>query len=180
MSAMTDRAPVLRYAQYLHPTGSTVYTNHEYCGSCRQHLETPYAHSKTPETDEAYNNGERGSFELGRHEDFGYIRFCPWCGIEFEDEWWKDRTIQNERVIDHYCNPGTHKGDTHEFRGDGPDCYVNHWLGVSGGDRVCWCDPEIEPGLMGCVIRHRDVSYEDYQAKVRAGTGSRRGGMGRR
>lgn len=69
---------------------------------------------------------------------------------------------------DHYQNPGTHKGDQHEFRGDGPDCMAGHWLGVSGGDKVCWCDPEIEPGIMGCVIRHRDGSFEDYLAADRA------------
>lgn len=154
----TERAPVLRYRQYLAPKGTAYYTDNLYCGSCRQHLGAAYQHEKTIESDEAHNEGERGAWAIP-DEPLNYVRFCPWCGIEFEDEWWRDRTVQNERVVDHYVNPGTHKGDTHEFQGFQP---TNHWLAVSGGDRVCWCDPEIEPGLMGCVIRHKDADYDEY------------------
>lgn len=159
------RVPVLFYHQYLGADSQSVYTTHSFCGSCRQDIGTAYATPRYPENLEEENETGRGwhSFDRDDTEPLAYFTCCPWCGVEFEDEWWKDRTIQNERVIDHYQNPGTHKGDTHQFLGDGPDCITGHWLGTTGSE-VCWCDPEIEPGIMGCVIRHQDKNYEDAMA----------------
>lgn len=158
--------PVLFYHQYVGGRDSqTVYTTHHYCGACRQHMDSCYAFPKYPEQLEAENEADgldRWTHERNK-QPLEYIRFCPWCGVQFEDEWWKARTIQNERAIDHYQNPGTHKGDTHEFTGS----VEHHWLSVSGGSRLCWCDPEVEPGIMGCVIRHQDKRYEDVMAVER-------------
>lgn len=168
----SELATVLAYHQYVGGADSqTVYTTHHYCGSCRRQLASCYGFPKYPEELEAENEQRFVSWEPDERP-LDYFSFCPWCGVEFEEEWWKDRTIQNERAIDHYRDPGTHKGDTHEFRGEGLDCMANHWLAVSGGDQICWCDPEVEPGLMGCVIRHQDKSYEDFIAAERAAVAS--------
>lgn len=156
------RVPVLVYNKYLGPGSDSVYNQQFFCGSCRQVLQSPYMHPFEPDDLEAENNRGLGEPTIWAHERGGlaYFAFCPWCGVEFEDEWWRDRTIQNERAIDHYRNPGTHKGDTHEFRSpasDGePTWMTGHWLGTTD-HRVCWCEPDVEPGIMGCVIRHRDV-----------------------
>lgn len=166
---MSD-VPVLQYHKYLNPDSSTVYSTRYFCGSCRRDLSgvyggACYGYPGTPEDLEAENATTASARSWQPHDEpLQYYAFCPWCGVEFADEWWKDRTIQNERVIDHYQNPGTHKGDTHEFAGD---YMLNHWLGVSGGDRVCWCDPEVVPGLMGCVILHQDKRFEDVMAQER-------------
>lgn len=175
MGEMTNstRVPVLSYHEYMGRDGQTVHGTRVFCGACRRGLGGVYGsayfgYPEYPEDIEAKNDSPHGLLPLKSGRELGleleYFAFCPWCGAAFEDEWWKNKVVQNERAIDHYQNPGTHKGDTHEFRGDRPDCFVNHYLGVSGG-QVCWCDPEIEPGLMGCVIRHRDVSYDDYLAR---------------
>jgi hypothetical protein len=121
----------------------------------------------------------RGAFSPEAQREYRHIEFCPWCGAQFEDEWWKRENvlIRNERTIDHFKNPGWHPGDSHEFRSDSPDmnaAAANHWLGVSGGDKLCWCDPEVEPGPMGCVIRHRNVDYHDYLAAEQAKDDQRR------
>lgn len=164
--------PVLAYYEYVGRDSQSVYGTRHFCGNCRKDIggvygSACYGFPGFPEDLEAKN--ERGlGFDLSRRNDrpLEYYAFCPWCGASFDDEWWRNATIRNERVIDHYRNPGTHKGDTHEFRGSGPDCMNHHWLSVSGGDAICWCDPEVEPGLMGCVIRHQDRSYEDYVAAL--------------
>lgn len=103
--------------------------------------------------------------DYGRPKEYRYFAFCPWCGAEFPDNWWsrENTIIENERPIDHYQNPGHHKGDTHEFRGDGPGCMENHYLGTTG-DELCWCSYEVEPGILGCVIRH---GTEDYATAMR-------------
>lgn len=164
---MSDRAmavPVLVYYEYHGRNDQRGGSRRYFCGECRRGIggvygSACYGYPEYPDKLLEKNETDHGFGSWGRDEGsrLEYYAFCPWCGTAFEDEWWKDRTIQNERAIDHYRNPGTHKGDTHEFRGEGPNCMTGHWLGVSGGDKVCWCDPEIEPGLMGCVIRHRDV-----------------------
>lgn len=164
-------APVLRYHEYLGRSNQR-YSSRYFCGACRRGIggvygSACYGFPEYPEDLEAKNDSEHGlasSNSPGRALD--YYAFCPWCGVQFAEEWWKDRTIQNERVIDHYQNPGTHKGDTHEFRGADPECMAGHWLGVSGGDKVCWCDPDVEPGIMGCVIRHQDKRYEDVMGET--------------
>lgn len=156
---------VLQYYKYLGSDSQSVYHTEYFCGSCRRDLGKPYTFPKYPEDLEAENETMMGLTPWDKSSgELEHYAFCPWCGTELPDEWWKDRTIQNERVIDHYKNPGTHKGDTHEFRGQGLECMENHWLGVTSSDEVCWCDPEIKPGIMGCIIRHQDKRYEDYLA----------------
>lgn len=174
---MTENVAVLKYYKYVGGPGSqSVYSTRYFCGSCRRgiggvHGSACYGFPEYPEDLEAENESGRGSIDrISRNSErsLEYFSFCPWCGIAFEDEWSQDRTIQNERAIDHYQNPGTHKGDSHEFRGDGPNCMANHWLSQSGGDRLCWCDPEVEPGIMGCVIRHQDKDYAEVMAVEQA------------
>lgn len=164
--------PVLNFHQYSGGRRSqSVYSTRYFCGACRKGIggvygSACYGFPEYPEDLEAKNESEHGW--LPHETDKGpleYYSFCPWCGVQFAEEWWKDRTIQNERIIDHYQNPGHHKGDTHEFRGSGPDCMQGHWLGVSGGDKLCWCEPEVAPGLMGCIIRHQATPFSEYQAE---------------
>jgi hypothetical protein len=168
------RVPVLQYYEYMGRGSQTAHGTRHFCGSCRRGIggvygSACYGFPEYPEHIEAKNATPHGFGDLEAEKgDLEYYRFCPWCGAEFEDEWWKNRVIQNERAIDHYRNPGWHKGDTHEFRGSGPDCMAHHWLGVSGGDKLCWCDPDVEPGVLGCVIRHRDASWDDYIAAEKA------------
>lgn len=152
---------VLHYVRYLGgPESQTVYSYEDFCGECFHHLDDPFHYPKYPEDLEKDNNEQFGNSWHGRDDrELEHFSFCPWCGAAFEDEWWKDQPIQNERAIDHFQNPGTHKGDTHEFRGSGQNCMAGHWLATTGSE-VCWCDPEIDPGIMGCVIRHKDKDYE--------------------
>ena len=169
MSEQRTGVPVLAYHQYMGRDSQTVYTTHHYCGSCRRKLDSPYTFPEYPEQLEAANDTPLGlgSWEHDEGRELEYFRYCPWCGVEFEDEWRKDRVIQNERAIDHYQNPGHHKGDQHVFMGEDQSCMVGHWLSTTDPSRVCWCDPEVEPGIMGCTIRHRDRSYDEYLAEQR-------------
>lgn len=170
MAWIETKTPVLRYHHYMGRGSQSVYGTRYFCGSCRRCIGGAYGSAcyGYPEYPEDIEDKNETPYGLGSWDhdksELEYYSFCPWCGVRFVDEWWKDRTVQNERVIDHYQNPGTHKGDTHEFRGDGPGCMANHWLAVSGGDKLCWCEPEVEAGLMGCVIRHQDKRYEDVMA----------------
>lgn len=91
-----------------------------------------------------------------------YYRFCPWCGLEFPEEW-RNAPVENDRVIDHFRRPGWHRGDTHEFVGT----FEQHWLSVSGGDELCWCEPTVTPGIAGCVIRHTAIDYETHVAMLK-------------
>jgi hypothetical protein len=158
--------PVLHYHEYLGGRDSqTVHGTRQYCGHCRRdiggiHGGACYGWPGTPDDLEAKNERDSllGSWEPNR-DPLEHYAFCPWCGVQFEDEWWNHRVIQNERVIDHFRCPGTHKGDTHEFRGS----FEGHYLATTD-PMVCWCEPQITPGLMGCVIRHQDRSYADYLA----------------
>lgn len=143
---------VRTFRQYLSDTGTSHYSDHLFCGSCERLIDTPYGFERTPG-----HLDERGSFPHDQRGEFLYYAFCPWCGIAFDDEWWREKVVENERVVDHYDCPGTHKGDTHEFRGSGPDCIAGHWLSVSDGMEICWCKPTVEPGLLGCRIIHNDV-----------------------
>ena len=163
MSETKQTFSVLHYARYLGSDGNSVYNYQDFCGACRQHLPSPYEFPKEPEALE--DEGDWHSFGDGDRE-LAYFSYCPWCGVEFNDKWWRGQPIQNERVIDHYENPGTHKGDTHQFCGDGPDCINGHWLGTTGTE-VCWCDPEVIPSLMGCVIKHQNKNYEQVMAHRR-------------
>lgn len=167
---MGDPVPVLTYNQYVGGSESPmVYSKRHFCGACSRGIggvygSACYGFPEYPEDLETKNNSTACWMPAKQKEPLEYYAYCPWCGVSFANEWWRDRTIQNERVIDHYQSPGTHKGDTHEFRGSGPECMAGHWLAVSGGSEVCWCEPEIEPGIMGCVIRHQDKRYEDVVA----------------
>ena len=154
--AQRTTTEVLAYHAYVGADSQTVYGTRYFCGECRRGIggvygSACYGYPEYPEDLEAKN--ERGLTRDRPGRELEHYSFCPWCGSRFEIDWWRDQTIQNERVIDHYQNPGTHKGDTHEFHGFG---MAGHWLAVSGGDTVCWCDPDIEPGIMGCIIRHKD------------------------
>lgn len=166
-TSRSQAVSVLKYYEYLSPEDDRGGRTRYFCGSCRRDIggvygSACYGYPKTVEELERRNSIPRDQrTPLYANEDpLEYYTFCPWCGIQFEDGWNRDRTIQNERTIDHYKNPGTHKGDTHEFRSPAsegePTWMAGHWLGTTDS-RVCWCEPEIEPGVMGCVIRHRDV-----------------------
>ena len=99
---------------------------------------------------------------------YHHYAYCPWCGAQFDDEWWlcSNTIIENERPVDHYSNPGHHKGDTHVFSGTGPDCMNHHYLSTTG-DEICWCGAEVVPDLLGCEIRHTDADYETVMAERR-------------
>lgn len=152
-----NRVPVLRYADYMTPDADRPSGYQEFCGGCRRKLGGSYnspllGRPEYPEDLERKNSLPWGSRPLGWNDDRDYQRwaFCPWCGAEFEAEWWRNQPVQNERAIDHYQAPGSHKGDTHEFVG----AIEGHVLGSSDPSYVCWCQPEVTPGLTGCVIRH--------------------------
>lgn len=167
MSEHRSPVSVLRYYRYLGPDSDTDYSDEDFCGECFRHLASPTDFPKFPEDLEKDNKELLGSAWHGRHDrELEFYSFCPWCGVAFEDEWWKNQSVQNERAIDHYKNPGTHRGDTHEFVGGSPDCAEGHWLATTGHE-ICWCDPDVEPGLLGCKIRHKNKSYEEYREKQR-------------
>jgi hypothetical protein len=143
---------VLVYNHYMGPDSQTVYDQQYYCGSCRQRFDKPYDFPEYPDALEAQNQswGGLGDWTLDRG-DLVHFAFCPWCGVQFKDEWWMNRTIQNERPIDHFQNPGHHKGDSAVF----PGRIEGHYLSTTG-DTLCWCDPICVPSLMGCEILHQD------------------------
>lgn len=148
----------LRYARYMGAQSETVYSYEEFCGACLQHLGSALlAKRYRPDDLMAENETMFGLRAFGRSFDdqaeYCYWQFCPWCGVALGEQWQRNQPLQNERAIDHYRDPGTHAGDTHEFAGDGPDCMTGHML-ASSGSEPCWCKPDIEPGLMGCTIRH--------------------------
>jgi len=142
---------VRTFRQYLSDKGTAYYSDHLFCGSCARLIRTPHDFERTPA-----DLDDRGSFPLGSCHTHLHYAFCPWCGVEFEDDWWRETIVENERAIDHYDQPGTHKGDTHEFRGSGPDCIAGHVL-ASSDHSLCWCKPTVEPGILGCRIIHNDV-----------------------
>lgn len=161
---------VRRFAQYLYNTNasnSPVFTYVNFCGACSQQIEGNHR-VYTPEMLVAeYDTpspGESSVHNRMRLGDAEYVRFklCPYCGAEFDDEWWVRPMLENARVIDHFQKPGWHAGDQHEFRGDGPGCIEHHYLSVSGGSELCWCDPIATPSIDGCTIVHNsDLRYEE-------------------
>lgn len=164
---------VLRYARYMGCDSQSIYNHVEFCGACKRKLGGSYDSpllGRTSDTIDALlqetNNDSFGLRVPSERVEYEHWQFCPFCGERFDDEWWRNQPVQNERAIDHYRNPGHHKGDEHEFIG-GPDCMVNHWLATTG-DEVCWCDPEVEPSILGCTIKHKDVDYETVMAARRS------------
>lgn len=141
---------VLCYRQYLSPRGTSYYSDRYFCGECARELDKPYGWPETPADPRL--EGGRGSW-TERTEPLLYWSFCPWCGAALDADWHENKMIRNERLVDHFDCPGTHGGDTHEFRGFSPG---GHQL-ASTDSSLCWCGPKVEPGPMGCVVRHRDV-----------------------
>jgi hypothetical protein len=167
---MIAETRVRAFYEYHGPDDDTPGTTRYFCGHCRLDLGGIYGHNyHGAPTDWQYllarndlSWSEQMRSGLGEDRDYRYYAFCPWCGSKFPDEWWKrDNTpVENARVVDHYRNPGWHRGDHHEFVG----AIEGHWLGVSGGDKLCWCDPVVTAEIDGCAIRHTAIDYETWRA----------------
>lgn len=138
---------VLVYRQYLSMNGTAHYTDNYFCGTCQRDLGRPFHTERTVE-----DLDERGAFKRNGSAPVLHFLCCPWCGARFDPEWWRDKIVQNQRVEDHYASPGTHGGDTHVFLGSPGD----HWL-TSSDRTLCWCNPTVEPGLMGCTVTHDEA-----------------------
>jgi hypothetical protein len=172
-----DEVQPLTYASYMGRDSQSVYGKRVFCGKCGLGLGGVYGSGyygfpKRADDVLAANETSMGFGNLRRNEDreLIYFAFCPWCGVKFVSEWWRDRTIQNERPIDHYQNPGHHKGDTHEFVSASPDpsrAMAGHYLSTTG-DELCWCGAVAEPSLLGCTIRHTSADYETVMAARQA------------
>lgn len=143
---------VRTFRQYLTGEGIAHYSDHFFCESCDRLVKETFGSVLTPDDLDG-----RGSFPFDGDREYEHISYCPWCGVALEDEWWRETIVENERAIDHYDCPGTHKGDTHEFRGSSPDCMARHILVTTDPSFICWCDPTVEPDILGCRIIHNDV-----------------------
>jgi hypothetical protein len=157
---------VLRYRRYTYPEGTAHYDDVMFCGSCQEELAKPYKFPRSPQDvlDECEAGLYTNSFVADRG-DLIFFVYCPWCGTALNPEWWRDRTVQNERPVDHYDNPGTHAGDSHIFLGD----FGGHQLSSTDPESRCWCEPEITPGIMGCEIVHQDKPFPPERRPVSIG-----------
>lgn len=139
------------------PGSESVFGTRFFCGDCSEELTIPHQHPSTPDDLDVEN---AGGVSGRRDKPVRHFAFCPWCGAHLDDEWWTVDFVENERVTDHYQNPGHHRGDEHVFDGSDPDRL--HYFGATDhfDGEVCWCKPEVEPRLLKCVIRHRDIARD--------------------
>lgn len=99
----TQLSRVLKYNAYGGADSTAVYRTHYFCGGCRRDIGgvyggACYGHPKTPEDLEARNQTPHGLGEWSSDTSpLEYYAFCPWCGVRFENEWWRDRNIENDR-----------------------------------------------------------------------------------
>jgi hypothetical protein len=179
----------LRYIRYRGPSDQDTGSARVYCGACRLQLVCNeglhFGWPETPDkmlTENELGWGQRHTDRDHKDTDWRWFMFCPWCGVSFPAGWWEDQQAENERTIDHFRGvPGSHKGDSHEFRSrknDPGKAIEKHWLGTSDPSAgLCWCKYKVTPTTDGCQIVHGTDSYaahqrreeKKYEARVAAG-----------